>query len=251
MVLFLTLFSCISAAIAADMQTDTIFQRANESYSRGELNKAMEEYIHIIHNKGYSANILFNLANNYAKMGKTGKAVLNYERALRLDPNNSDIIGNLNLVQKEAGLFPHETTWGYKIINFINIDQWTILTLICLLTLITNQVLVIKKRISRRFAVGTATLSTLLLCLTVTATALSYRSFNPAVVISSGARLLVSPFASSTSTGTIQEGRLLYPEKVHGNYTYTIDQSNRRGWIHTSAIELVCIANTRINFKNN
>ncbi len=44
---------------------------------------------------GYSAAALYNLANAYARAGKPGLAVLNYERAKLLDPQDPDIDANL------------------------------------------------------------------------------------------------------------------------------------------------------------
>src|ERR1700722_7221745 len=59
---------------------------------------------------GYSAATLYNLANAYARAGKPGFAVLNYERAKLLDPNDPDIEANLNHVLQGAGLPPESRT---------------------------------------------------------------------------------------------------------------------------------------------
>jgi hypothetical protein len=53
---------------------------------------------------GYSAAALFNQANAYARAGKPGLAVLNYERAQLLAPNDADIAANLHFVRAKAGL---------------------------------------------------------------------------------------------------------------------------------------------------
>lgn len=55
---------------------------------------------------GYSASSLYNVANAYARTGKPGLAVLNYERARLLDPTDPDIEANLRHVQEAAGLPP-------------------------------------------------------------------------------------------------------------------------------------------------
>jgi hypothetical protein len=51
---------------------------------------------------GYSAASLYNLANSYARAGKPGMAVLNYERAALLAPNDADIQANLKSVRSSA-----------------------------------------------------------------------------------------------------------------------------------------------------
>src|SRR5579859_8086702 len=50
----------------------------------------------------YSADGLYNLANSYARAGKPGLAVLNYERASLLAPNDDDINANLDYVRASA-----------------------------------------------------------------------------------------------------------------------------------------------------
>jgi hypothetical protein len=50
----------------------------------------------------YSADGLYNLANSYARAGKPGLAVLNYERAALLAPDDMDINANLQFVRASA-----------------------------------------------------------------------------------------------------------------------------------------------------
>src|SRR5580692_5177570 len=50
----------------------------------------------------YSADGLYNLANSYARAGQPGLAVLNYERAALLAPNDPDINANLEYVRSIA-----------------------------------------------------------------------------------------------------------------------------------------------------
>jgi hypothetical protein len=52
----------------------------------------------------YSAAGLYNLANSYARAGKPGMAVLNYERAALLAPTDTDIQENLKLVRSSLHL---------------------------------------------------------------------------------------------------------------------------------------------------
>jgi hypothetical protein len=50
----------------------------------------------------YSADGLYNLANSYARAGKPGLAVLSYERAALLAPEDPDISANLDYVRAAA-----------------------------------------------------------------------------------------------------------------------------------------------------
>ena len=53
-------------------------------------------------NPRYSADALYNLANSYARAGKPGLAVLNYERAALMAPGDADINANLEYVRASA-----------------------------------------------------------------------------------------------------------------------------------------------------
>jgi hypothetical protein len=58
----------------------------------------------------YSAAGLYNLGNSYARAGKPGMAVLNYERASLLAPDDPDIEANLRSVRESSGLPPESRT---------------------------------------------------------------------------------------------------------------------------------------------
>ena len=64
-----------------------------------------------IASSGYSAAALFNQANAYARDGKTGLAILNYERARLLAPDDADIAANLHFVRAKAGLPDAPENW--------------------------------------------------------------------------------------------------------------------------------------------
>src|ERR1700674_1318996 len=53
---------------------------------------------------GYTASDLYNLGNAYMRQGKPGMAVLNYERANLLSPNDPDIDANLSYVRASSHL---------------------------------------------------------------------------------------------------------------------------------------------------
>src|ERR1700680_589979 len=52
--------------------------------------------------KGDSASPLYTSANAYARAGKPGLAVLNYERASLLAPDDPDVAANLRFVRESA-----------------------------------------------------------------------------------------------------------------------------------------------------
>lgn len=71
------------------------FQKANELYANGKYSEAVKEYQKIAQ-AGPAAETFYNLGNAYFKDKQIGNAILNYERAKRLNPRDSDIRLNLN-----------------------------------------------------------------------------------------------------------------------------------------------------------
>ncbi|MGB3224512.1 MAG: tetratricopeptide repeat protein [Desulforhopalus sp.] len=237
--LLLILFLSTTAVFAGTAE-DSIFQEGNEAYSRGDYAEAILKYEQITETAGYASSVLYNLANSYAQSGQSGRAVLNYERALRLAPSDSDISGNLQLVKKENGLFPKEASFTEQFFQILSLNQWTALIPVSLILLTVFMLAATRYRFSRQLNVGVSTGCFLLLCVAVAGTLVRYQHFNPSVVVSADAKLFISPFESSATIGALQEGRLVYPQKTHGNFSYVTDETDRQGWIPTSLLEPVC-----------
>ncbi len=71
---------------------------------------------------GNSAAALYNLANSYARAGKPGMAVLNYERASLLAPSDSDIDTNLRYVRSSARLATEPRGWFERVFTVASPD---------------------------------------------------------------------------------------------------------------------------------
>jgi tetratricopeptide (TPR) repeat protein len=75
------------------------FAQANVFYEKQEFDSAVLYYEKIITGGLHNSTIYFNLANSYFRLNKLGLAILNYEKARKLSPNDKDIITNLQFTQ--------------------------------------------------------------------------------------------------------------------------------------------------------
>jgi len=242
LLLFLTMLTMLhwsAGTAAAGTVEEGLFQEGNEAYSRGDYAGAIDKYQQIITTAGYSPGVLYNLANSYELSGRTGRAILNYERALRLAPSDSDIAGNLELVRKDHGLFPKESSPIERFFGLLPLGQWSALIPLSLLLFTVFLLAGMRYRFSRPTTIGVGTCCLLILVLALAGTIDRDHYFNPSVVVSPEAKLFISPFASAASIGAVQEGRLVYPQKSHGEFSYVTDETDRSGWIHDSMIESV------------
>ena len=93
--LFLLIVLGVAPAVCSGANTASIFQEANTSYRTGDHAKAAELYESLTEKNPRVAIFYYDLANAYVRLGKLSQAILNYEKALRLDPRNADIRENL------------------------------------------------------------------------------------------------------------------------------------------------------------
>jgi tetratricopeptide (TPR) repeat protein len=76
---------------------DENWAQANELYAAGNFDEAEQLYKAIESAGHVSAALYYNLGNTYFRQKSWGKAILYYERALKLHPENRDISHNLEM----------------------------------------------------------------------------------------------------------------------------------------------------------
>jgi len=76
-------------------------QEANKAYTERNFQQAIKDYEALLH-QGRSVALYYNLGNAYYRTDNITQAILNYERALRLSPGNSDIRFNLQLARSKT-----------------------------------------------------------------------------------------------------------------------------------------------------
>jgi tetratricopeptide (TPR) repeat protein len=86
------------AAQAQDM--DSLFVHANKSYQQEDYLKALEMYMEIENQNVVSGELFYNMANVYYKTNKVAHAIYYYNKALSIEPNNKDILFNLEFAKR-------------------------------------------------------------------------------------------------------------------------------------------------------
>jgi tetratricopeptide (TPR) repeat protein len=97
--------------------------RANQSYEAGQFVEAAAIYEAIIEAGIHNSDLYYNLGNAYFKQGDLGRAILNYRRAQRLMPRDTDINTNLNFARTQT-VDQLETTGG-GLTNLVQVaEEW-------------------------------------------------------------------------------------------------------------------------------
>src|ERR1700752_5083073 len=86
--LFLFLALVVSLAASAFAQSDAQFVRANDEFAKGQFQHAIRDYEALVQAGQWSAPLFYNLGNAYYRIADFGRAILNYYRALVLDPQH-------------------------------------------------------------------------------------------------------------------------------------------------------------------
>jgi len=102
------------------------FIRGNGMYETGDYEGAVAAYRDAVSSGVVAPALYYNLGNAHYRTGDLGRAVLNYERALRLAPRDEDARANLALVRSmlrdrhfvgEPGYAGRATSWLYGRLN--------------------------------------------------------------------------------------------------------------------------------------
>lgn len=80
----------------------TNFYNGNKLYQNGKYQDAITEYELASNGTLQSAELYFNLGNCFYKLHKVAPAVFNFEKALQLSPNDTEIQTNLEFARKMA-----------------------------------------------------------------------------------------------------------------------------------------------------
>lgn len=112
------------------------FVAAESAYKAGDYPRAVEVYESILAAGTESGAIYYNLGNAYYKSGEAGRALLNYERALRLIPRDSDLNFNYHYLRSKLNLEDESRNlnWAQKLvyyhIHFYTLEEMALIVFI-------------------------------------------------------------------------------------------------------------------------
>lgn len=229
---------------------DTLWERANAAYNEGKFATAAELYEAILANNQHSAKLYFNLGNAYYKQDKLGKAILNYNRALRLAPADEDVRHNLEYATaatkdniEEIPVF-FLTSWVRSVRDMMGCNGWTALSLVALcVALASTLAYLLAQRLSLRkagfYVMGVAAL----LFIVSTIFAMNKRdelvSGEKAIIMSSAAPIKSSPDRAATDLFVLHEGTSLTLGESIDSWVEIRIADGRKGWIESSRIERI------------
>src|SRR5207253_7223505 len=106
-------------------QADAEFAKANQEFAQGHFKEAISGYEALIRAGQWSANVFYDLGNAYFRTSDFGGAIVNYERALALEPHHPEATANLQIARDEARALEMQPSRLERYLQVATINQYT------------------------------------------------------------------------------------------------------------------------------
>jgi tetratricopeptide (TPR) repeat protein len=244
-----TILICILLSLAVfPAEVNRLFSQANEEYNQGHYSKAIELYEKIIEVRYESAELYFNLGNACFKTNEIPSAILYYEKAHKLDPNDEDIIFNLNVANSKIidkiEVLPELFIWKWwrSVYNIFSLETWSKLSIFftILFFIFFGFYLLSKQIVIRKAAFYAGIIALLIMVITFL---LSLQKFQilknqqEAIVFSPTVTVKSSPTPNSVDLFVLHEGsKVKILEKV-GDWNEIKIANGSVGWLPVDALK--------------
>jgi hypothetical protein len=179
----------------------------------------------------YSAAGLYNLGNSFARAGKPGLAVLNYERAALLAPGDADLNANLEYVRASAHVVsePHN-----RFDRLARAVDPTLAAWLGVLGIALVGAGLLAQKMTPRFrwlrAVGVL-LGITLIALTVSNAVLLWPRMHAAVILVKDTPALVSPVPMGDTAFVLPEAETVTMTAEHEDFVLIRTRGGQSGWV--------------------
>lgn len=236
---------------AAKLLEDNVTKAQGDSaYMRNDYASAIQIYESLL-KKGEASEIYYNLGNSYYKADDIAKAILNYERALLLQPGNADIRANLEIarsktVDKVASVPDiFFVAWTKSLINCLSVDVWAKLGIVFfILLLVSFSLFFFSKQVVWKksgFIAGVIFLVFVILSnIFASEQKNELMNRNKAIILSPSVTVRSTPSESGTSLFVLHEGhKIEIKDNSMREWKEIRLEDGKVGWVPTSALEII------------
>lgn len=238
---FIAILAFVFSILPAIAQEDgaSLVEKGTSAYENGDFEAAAKIYTEALEQKGPNASLLYNLGNAHYQAGNYGQAILDYERALLLDPRASDIRTNLDMARKATTAFEEKGEFAIweKPLHWLSLNEWLLacgiaVGILAVASLVRAFLSGRKGQVSLRWM---TVVSLLVFAVGVSALILRKGELDRAIVLRSGTEVRLSPFPTADVVATLKEGHGVQIQKEHeGFYLFS------KGWVSKEDVQKVC-----------
>jgi tetratricopeptide (TPR) repeat protein len=233
-----------SIALAASPPNDSgeSFARANQEYAAGKFKEAIADYEAAGQAGNWKATVFYDLGNAYFRARDFGRAILNYERAIALEPNHPEAEANLRIAREEGRSLELMPGWPDRFLRYANLNQYTMAAavLFWISVVLFASFLFSQRRRGGVFAVA--------VCSVIAAALLVFLIFviedgpkgrSLAVVTGGATQARVATADTASSVLLLPAGSEIKVEQQRGDWVYAALPNNLRGWVPARNVEFV------------
>lgn len=236
--------------VARASEFDAQWDRANTAYMNGDWAGATAIYDSIEQAGMASVKLYYNMGGAYFKNGQIGKAVLYYNKALRIDPTDEDTQYNLRVangyVKDQIEVVPEffVSRWVRSVRTAVNSNTWAVLSLVAgLLMLVALMIYLLPLGLTlRKVGFSVAVVMGAFALLSVNFASEQRRSTlhsSEAIVMLGAAPVKSSPDRTSKDIFVIHEGTQVTVLDRLGDWCQVSIADGNKGWMPASSIELI------------
>lgn len=248
--LIFLIFSISTVLYSNAQEVDSLLIKANDFYTKTQYQDAINTYNNILELGYESPEIYYNLGNAYYKEKGIALAILNYEKAVQLAPNDEDILYNLQLTNRlvvdKIEVLPvfFVTGWIRNLKSMFTSDLWAIISLVSfILILVFISIFLYSrsiglKKLSLVFTFFIVIISTISLIF-------SYQQKqailigNTAIVTSPTVTVKSSPDISGTDLFVVHEGTKVWIDDKISDWNEIKLSDGSIGWLKAENIEVI------------
>ena len=232
-----TLLALVLFAFAAPLRADD-FDMANQLYDQGKFVDAKQLYERLVDRGEWSANLFLNLGNAAYRSDAPGRAILNYERALALDPTHAEARANLQWLRTQTGARVRARTWHDHAFLALSGDIFAVVAAVAG----WGAIFFACAALFGRKAWGWATLLALLAGYAATGAFRADQDMSVAIVTAKEAAARLAPADRASVAEPLPAGSRVRVLSERGEWIYCALPGGGRGWIPDTQIEKVRLA---------
>ena len=216
------------------------FAIANQEYAAGDFKAAIQDYEELVRSGQDTPNLFYNLGNAYFRQKDFGRAILNYERALALDPHPPEADANLRIARDEARGLELIPSGSERFLTFATLNQFAILAAVAFWFAIFAIAALIFTR--RRSAIALSILSLSVLGLAIGAAyelAHGKNGRGLAIVTTENVEARLATADNANRVLTLPAGSEIQIVSERGDWIYAMLPNNLRGWLPAKSAEQV------------
>ena len=236
--------------IQAQPDYNEVIRMGNQAYNEGLYQKAISLYDSVLSDGIVSKDLFYNMGNAYFKINDLPNAILYYEKALKFDPTDEDILFNLKIansmkvdkIESVPKLF--YVQWWETLRNIFPANTWAWISVVVFTGVFLMAIIFMMSR-SLPLRRTTFWLGMVFAFLFMISLIMSYQKYKEAqsndygIVFTPTITVKSSPSKNSVDLFVIHEGsKVKVIDEVEGWYEIRIANGSE-GWLPSNAIKII------------